>query len=304
MKIHNSIITTNKQTSSPYQPTAKGGYNHDWHVFGIDEGGAPVRDYIRKWRDEQYFRYQDIYEKEGRMSEYELQRTISHLVQKPQVVDNEMLNQLKIPALKKVEDTIYRGAALSEEKVNRVNEAGIKRLIEIGLNGGSQNTCEKLGMDYLHSPYMNDEYYAALNPKKYVESEARSYARDVLQYKEKDIEKYVKDEMKDWQRRSRGFIDPFVRFIQMMQKGNVYLGCVNGVDDTSAILTADYLFNPKMQHSIPRRGISSDSIIDAAEGLYLNLTKDDKLKMGWTKAFDKEFLPKVEKLINKRFGIL
>lgn len=292
MKIYNSIITNQYS----YKPSLKGA-NHEWNVFGIDEGGQAKRDYIRQWRDKYYIPYQSIYEKEGRKSEFELKQLISDLVRKPVIVDNKQLMQLHLQNLNIVDKSSYRGAMLDDcelSKVKSLHEAGIRRIISIGIKHPDlQNECEKFGIDYMSIKFNNNEYaFKRIDDAK---CEAKHFARDIVGMDEKNTNMYVEASIKSWKTNSRRFIDNFTKYIQNMQKGNVYMGCEFGTYNTDTAIMFDYLFNPKMQHSNGQHAYN-EIFIDCAENLFHNLTDSDKLKMDWTKDFEQTFFKRLRML--------
>ena len=103
---------------------------------------------------------------------------------------------------------------------------------------------------------------------------------------------YLKDCEKNFDIRSREFVDKFVSFIQTVQKGNLYMGCEYGTYRTDYITLLDMLFNP--QRDDEQECI--DDIYFYAIELYDKLTPEDKAKMGWSEEFDKNFMPKIKEI--------
>ena len=145
--------------TSQYKPQFKA--NNDFHIFGFDdETSQAKREYIREWHDKQYMPYQSIYEKEGRKSEFELKLMINDLVQKPLKINNEKIFELDLQNLRKLQNSIYRGAMVAPdelENVGKLHEAGIRTIIPIG-SGYSElkDECEKFGIEYKPINFQND----------------------------------------------------------------------------------------------------------------------------------------------------
>ena len=291
MKVYNSVITNQYQ----YKPSFRSN-NNEWHVFGIDEGGQATRDYIRQWREEHYIPYQSIYEKGHKLSDFELKQVISDLVRKPVKVNNELIDELHLQNLDFVDNTSYRGAMIKSdklEKVEKLYEAGIRRIIPIGRgNTALEDVCKKIGMDY-QAIMFDSKFNDAFKTIDEVKSSAKEYARDILGLDEKGVANRVNSRISTWEENTRAFIGEFTSYIQKMKKGNVYIGCEFGRYDTDAALMFDYLFNPNKRYS---RSFPVEDYLKCAENLYHNLTDSDKLKMGWTKDFEKTFFERLGNL--------
>ena len=291
MKVYNSIITNQYQHKPSFTSN-----DNEWHVFGIDEGGQAKRDYIRKWRDEHYIPYQSIYEKGHKLSEFELKQVISDLVKKPIKVNSKLIDELHLQNLDYVDNTSYRGAMIQADeldKVEKLYEAGIRRIIPVGR--GSQeleDACKKIGMEY-QAIMFDSRFNDAFKTIDEVKSSAKEYARDILCLDEKGVAERVNSRINTWKESTRDFIDEFTSYIQKMKKGNVYIGCEYGRYDTNVAQMFDYLFNPNKRYS---RTAPDEDWVHCAENLYHNLNDSDKLKMGWTKNFEKTFFERLGKL--------
>jgi hypothetical protein len=292
MKVH-SI------TQYQYRPSFK--QNDDEHVLGYDDEISKARRaYIRKWQEEHYAPYQSIYEKEGRKSEYEMNRMLSDLLRESDDVDDEKMKQIRIPNLNFLDETSYRGAMIESydlHKVKMLQDAGILRIIYVGRGDDDlKNECEKLGMAFQAIEF--DSRDDTFNRVEDVREGARRYAQYVLGYKtEEEIAEYVDGKVWRWKENTREFIDEFTKFIKNMQRGNVFIGCDYGTYSTDTAVMFDYLFNPQMRHD---SGLNDYNVIfvDCAEDLYYNLTDSDKSKMGWPKDFDQVFFKRLNRLKN------
>ena len=79
-----------------------------------------------------------------------------------------------------------------------------------------------------------------------------------------------------------------------MQKDNVYLGCACGTYRTDLAVLLNSLFNPKANYNC-NFPINKEHL-KPIENLFNNLTPNDKLKLGWTKDYEKIFISKLNKL--------
>ena len=294
MKV-NSVIKNQYE----YKPRFRGS-NNDWQVFGIDEGGQVKRDYIRQWHYEHYMPYQSIYETEGRKSDYEVERMISDLIRKPVKVNDEMVQSLNLYNLDFVGDNSFRGAMIDAgelDKIGKLYEAGIRRIIHVsGGDNALRNECKKLGIDYFAIDF--DCMYRTPKTIDDVKRNSVRMARDILGLDEKGINEWIENDIILWQKDTRDFIEEFIKYIQKMQKGNVYIGCGYGTYNTDEAIMFDYLFNPKMRHENGLNRFNKVLLEPAEKYLYHSLTERDKLKMGWTKEFEKIFFKRLAKLRN------
>ena len=294
MKINNSILTS----QYIYNPSFKANEN-EWNVFGIDEAGLPKRDYIRQWHDEHYMPYQSIYENEGRMSEYQLNTLMSGLIRKPVPVNNEKLKKLGLVNLEQIGKRFYRGAMLfcrNFEKVSGLKDAGIRTIVDLVGGTNLEEECIKNDIKYFHlnMDCTGDAYTTESNIRRMYER----IFRDIANLDEMEIQKILNEKVEIWKARTSNHIEKFIKFINIMQHDNVYIGCELGIYRTNIALFFDYLFNPK-RHNVYEPESIRKSLIQSAKNLYYNLTDSDKIKMGWTKAFDEQFLPKLKKMKSK-----
>ncbi len=293
------ISNINNNFSSEFckhKPNFKGN-EEEWHVCGVDEGGQPMRNSIRKWQEEHYYTpYQRFYEKEkaGRMSEYELNKTINNLVSKPSKVNDSYMDNIGIHNLEEIygHDS-YRGAMIKTrelDKVKLLKKAGIKRIIDLTGNPNVKNECKKNGIDYLSIP-MSKSFMGNIPAWETKEEVIKEHEDNGYTQKE------ITDSLNAWEKETRRYIDKFTTFIQMMQEEKVFIGCEFGTQITETALIFDYLFNPKAEHSI-HPSVYTEYNVFYAGNLYRNLTDSDKAKMGWTKEFDEQFMPRYNKLMS------
>jgi len=286
---------------SQYPPNFK--QNNSWRILGYDDEPSQIkRNYIRQWHESHYMPYQSIYEKEGRKSEFELQKMLSYLVKKTTTVNNEKLNKVGLQNLKTVSENIYRGAMITSDdnhKIKKLHDAGIKTIIRIEDGYGDftrlKEECEKMGINYLCLNFDNNQ--TAFKTVDDVKKESLEFALYGIDLDENEAKEYVENETKLWKEDSRLFIDNFTKFIQFMQNGNVYIGCDYGIYNTDNALIFDYLFNPQTKQN-KTNSFNNSKLTECAENLYLNLTENDKTKMGWAKDYEEQFSKKLNNLKN------
>ena len=117
----------------------------------------------------------------------------------------------------------------------------------------------------------------------------------IREYSKKEVNEFLKGYSEIWDKNVRLGINEFIKFINTMQKDYVYIGCSNGKDRTNRMLFFNAMFNPKTPEEPEQYKGSANGCIKDTETLYNNLTKEDKLKMGWTEEFEKLFLKRVKK---------
>ena len=79
-----------------------------------------------------------------------------------------------------------------------------------------------------------------------------------------------------------------------MQKDNVYLGCACGTYRTDFAVMLNKLFSPSADYPCKMSDYLSNA--EAIKNLFKNLTETHKLKMGWSKSFEKQFLSQLSSI--------
>lgn len=120
-------------------------------------------------------------------------------------------------------------------------------------------------------------------------------------------DKYVKTEMRllpntrekesegHYDCQSEQFIAKFVKFIQMMQRGNTLIYS-DFQGDLPKILNLNKYFNPQADKdaiNMAAMHLGGYDQVLAYENLYNNLTPENKKDMGWTEKFEKDFVRKL-----------
>ena len=264
------------------------------NVFGYgDEVSAKRREGMRQRIEDRELYNVDFFLKEGRKSEFEEKKMIESLTKKPKKLSyNDVRNIGYNVEVYDWDRNIYRGACLKGNKkaLKTLKDAGVETVIDFLGYPNYEEECKKAGLNYF-GMYVDNSFWQqpAFRDKK-------CYMEDKTMYMTpREIElsaDYLKDCEKNFDIRSREFVDKFVSFIQTVQKGNLYMGCEYGTYRTDYITLLDMLFNP--QRDDEQECI--DDIYFYAIELYDKLTPEDKAKMGWSEEFDKNFMPKIKEI--------
>ena len=263
-----------------------------------DEISSAKRKLIRK-----DFDYLDI-EPSERMEEYDLSRLLNSLFNKqadntgtaipycPFICNLPLYNVKKIPY-----SDSYRGSMPNknhDKVVKQLKQAGIKRIIDLAGYYNLKQACEKEGIEYFNFNFPFDFDNSTLQRKCNVKNEIISKLR--LDYTdEEEILQKTNSRLCLWMLDKFQYIEQFVKFIQMMQKDNVYIGCECGTYKTDNALKLNEVFNPKV--NVPLN-FDDDKDFIKFRNLYYNLSDKDKKQMGWDKEFDEHFLSRLKKAEN------
>ena len=271
--------------------------NEDWNVLGFDEGGQDKRDYIRKWHEENYLPYQSIYEKEGRMSEYQLKNLLAQFVRKPTALNNEKLAKISLYNLETLGNTnSARGAMVKGyelEKLSMLKDAGIRRIVSLMQCSELEKACKNLGLEYLYFD-MNSNA-PCMEDKQAIEQKSRLFWENIANIKDnEELERRVNYDIGSWRQKAEESIEKLIEFLQFMQKGNVYIGCACGTYRTDFAVMLNKLFSPLADYTCEMTDCLSN--VGAIKNLFKNLTEAHKLKMGWSKSFEKQFLSRLSSI--------
>lgn len=264
------------------------------NVFGYgDDVSAKRREGMRQRIEDRELYNVDLFLKEGRKSEFDLNKMIKSITKKPKKLSPDDIRGMAFNVeIYDYDRNIYRGSSLkgNHKALKKLKQAGVETVIDFSLYPGYEEDCKKAGLNYkgfyvgggfFDQPAFCDKTSYLEEKKMYMTPREIELSADYLKSCE---ERYDKEQ--------RDFINKFVDYIQTVQKGNYYVGCEFGQNRTDNILTLEMLFNP--QRDDEREYI--DNIHLYAIGLYENLTQEDKAKMGWTEEFDKNFIPKINEI--------
>lgn len=270
--------------------------NDNDNILGFDDSiSQGSRDAIRKWREEYYTPYQSLYEKEVRLTDYQLGLLLKSMMNKPKIVDYKTMMSIPIYNVKPVDSKgkCFRGATLvnHSECLPVLKNSGIERVIDLVGYTKYEHDVKNSGMEYYCPKFgrcltgvWSETAFSSL--EQYIKDEVRYYRPTSKEEKKKYIEALVKD----YEKESRESVKDFVELIQVLQKDYYYIGCQYGTDRTSAFLLLNEVFNPKAQVAYPNLKLSdyiASYQLEFMLELYKKLTPEDKHLMGWTEEFDK-----------------
>lgn len=133
------------------------------------------------------------------------------------------VEQLGIPNLRRVSDTVFSGPTLEGKTLSllKLKDAGISTIVDFRGDATAKlaQECQKLGMEYMQFPL---DHTLSVGKKS---SLPRKVATD--------------------------FVIKMKKFFEIMNKGNAYVGCNYGIDRTNVGLAYNYFLNPKAEASCP-----------------------------------------------------
>ncbi len=294
-------MSINKHTMKIYpisnlkKNTFKSNEYKDDGVLGYDDSlSKQSREAIRNWREIYYTPYQSIYEKEGRLSEYQMKQLLASLMKKPKVVDYQKVSGIDAYNVRPIDkdSTCYRGATLlgKTRALKALKDAGIERVIDLVGYSGYEKDVKAAGLEYYSPKFASNDF--CVWGEDVFETTKNILSRETRYYTQLDFvrnKKYLEQKIKAFEKQTRASVERFVEYIQTMQKGYYYIGCEFGTYKTDDFLLLNCIFNPKAESSsIPR---VDPFKLDLVKDLYDKLTPKDKQRMGWTKEFD-ENVPK------------
>ena len=271
--------------------------------FGYDDSfSVEQRKRMRENIYKKNFESEDVFVKNPRLEEYELNKLIESLAkkgntqkEKDKKIDSEKLEEL-VYNVRPIKGTSnYTGATYcitGDDRSKKLKEAGVNKIIFLRHNSYDKKALASAGIK-TSSYFVDSEIWdeLAFQSKRDTLVKAKSFFRhyDTMPYKEDEI-------LDKWNKEKRPFIDEFTNFIKDMQGDNILVGCSFGVERITDFLLLNYFFNPKASY-IKRLSRIQDKneLGQKIKNLYENLTPEDKKKMGWDNNFDENFIPRLEK---------
>lgn len=287
--------------------TAKNRTNDTENIVGYDDEVSQLRrNYIREHYNSYTMPYQSIYESEGRMSEYQLNNLLKTLTKRTNYTSNQKMQNIPLTGVEAINENSYRGCSPMADlkSVKLLKDAGIKQIVDIEGFEELAKECEKQGLKYTNFLIEEEvDFYDRdmFKTKESIIAERTQFFRDIIGASPEKVEQGVNSGLKSWEKSKHNMIGYFTDFINTMQEGNVYIGCKCGTIRTDIALMLNQLFNPK-QVNHKNYMEYSQKFLDNAKILYENLTDNDKVKMGWDKAFDEQFIKNIKKLSLKLKG--
>lgn len=216
----------------------------------------------------------------------------SPVVQKNKVNSNLMyeLNAYNVKPISGINS--WRGSVsdLKNSDLDILRKAGIKIIVPLASVNFTEETCNKYGLNYfdfcVDSAIFTNVAFVSEDEIR----ENEFYKAEMLGRKP-DIESAVTR----WKEDKNFFIDEFVKFIQVMQQDNVYIGCLFGTNTTNNALMLNHFFNPKAQDTKPCIDNFNRYYVGELLILAQNLTPKHKKAMGWTKEFEEKTIAELKK---------
>lgn len=320
MQINNLKLITPKFTS-----------NNIDNSYGFDDSiSQERRQYLREHILENSMPYYDIFENSGRLEKYELKKLISALcgqrlnqdsldnIFKPKIqviktpatnvpmppdgeINYELIESIPSYNLELVSKKmkVYRGESLVGKSyaLKTLKEAGIERVVDLIGYEYLKDDCARLGLDYFKYPmtpytFMQNAMFNTKDEKKQLFfTHCRRFG-----YQGKEANAYVQKMILNWEENKNSEIDNFVKFIQTMQKGKLYIGCEYGTYTTDNALMLNAFFNPLYVRT--KKYITSYNHIYTSklEKLYQNLKPEHKELMGWTEEFEHKLVENLKRI--------
>ena len=162
--------------------------------------------------------------------------------------------------IQQIEGTnIYRGQTLVDrpEDLFKLRHKGIQTVIDlVGYGESYENAVKQAGMEY-YAYNIYDNWWCTVD------------------FKPEHINKLVD-------------------FLSQMQKGNIYIGCQHGANDTDIAFILNDFFNPLLEGKAKTKIPANDSDFPyKLNMIYDMLSKVQKEKLGWTKEFEQRLLKKL-----------
>lgn len=301
----NTYLSLEKRNVVSFQGSNRQDEPNSPQVLGYDDAVSKARrNYIREHYNSFTMPYYSIYEKEGRLEPYELNKLISSLrgeklnqdslenvitkvrpkmeagtVEIPkEKVNFELMKNTPLYNVDRIWSRItpnsYRGQSPFENpaSLKLLKDAGIKMVVDLCGYTGFEDVVRKSGLDYF-SFIVKEDFFM----------------KDIFSTRTDSCAKL----------NNENFLNDFVKFIQTMQKDYVYIGCEYGKYKTDNALMVNKFFNPAFEDGKSYITNCNNIYLDKLENLYNNLKPEHKTLMGWTKEFDSNFLPKLYKAIKQ-----
>lgn len=291
------------------------------HKFGFDDSiSHGKRAFLRADILEKTLPYYDILENNGRLEKYELRKLISSLcgqklnqdslqdifkqlyytnkdIKTPSEkkenipVDFDMIETLPLYNLDIVSEkmNVFRGESLNDNiyALKILKQAGLERVVDLIGYDTLKDDCSIVGLEYYSYPMTPYSF----NQKAMFKTEEENKKNCLFVckrygYTGKVAKDYVRKVLEEFEKNKTAELNEFVKFIQNMQKGKLYIGCEYGTQTTDNALMLNAFFNPMYVRT--KKYVTSYNIIytKKLEKLYKNLTQEHKERMGWSKEFE------------------
>lgn len=300
--------------------------------FGDDDLISQARrNWLRENIVDNSMPYYEIIGQEKRLEEYELKKLVASLcgqklnqdslntvfqklkprnsevskrvsVPKESLLNDEAIENLSLMNIALVSKKlgVYRGQTLNGNfyALNVLKQAGIERIVDLAGYEELEETCKKMGLEYLY--YSTPPYYFIQGQMFKTEEICKNNAiRQSLlfNYTKEETETFVNRSVERWHKFLEEEINDFIKFIQTMQKGNLYIGCEFGTYTTENALMLNAHFNPLFLRGQKFISTYNRVLTPKLINLYKNLTIEHKQLLGWTKEYDQLVLKRLQSYV-------
>ncbi len=192
------------------------------------------------------------------------------------------IDDVFIPNLRKIGCNSYRGATLAKKPhlVELLSKSDITTVIDLVGYRTFEDACAKNNIEYFaypvdasfwaHPIFKNDE--SLIHEFK----ENNSLESDCIEQQELDNYK----EKINIERRE--FMDKFIKLTEVMQNGHFYISCEHGEYRTPNVLALNTYFNARWNGNFIKP--TNKFLYDSMKNMYLNLTPNEKLRLGFNEA--------------------
>ena len=317
------------QSVSFYNPKFK---SAKFRSFGDDDVISQARrNYIREHFNETALPYynNDLYN--GRLEEYELNKLIASLCGQKINQDScisicesikhvkPILNNAKLQTSKNSIDEarleklnlfnfatvseklgVYRGQSIQGNKnfLQQFKDAGIERIVDLAGYVELEENCSDFDIEYFYYP--TTPYFFTKTTLFKTEEDIKSRyitQEEMLGNNGNQTSAFIEKMLECWRNTLKTDIDDFVKFIQMMQKGKLYIGCQFGSYTTDNALMLNANFNPLYLRGQKYITLYNKRFTNRFINLYNNLTDEHKQLIGWTKEIDAFILKRLKTYI-------
>ena len=196
------------------------------------------------------------------------------------------IEDVYIPNLQKLDSSCYRGASLSKnlQYIPLLVKSKVYNVIDLVGYYDLESKCKEYKIDYLRYPVSMD-YWA--NPIFRTDAELLDEKEEKLRklgLTKAEYDAEIRRHKRDVDYERKLFMKNFLTLIDTINKNNFYIGCEYGEYRTPNILALNTYFNP---HWTGKRTYpTSEFVYTKMKNMYLNLSQEDKIRLGFTKGFE------------------
>ena len=182
---------------------------------------------------------------------------------------------------------VYSGSQSHEpENYNIMRKAGIKTVVDLLGSPIFEKNIKQADLKYFAFPTGQGDFFKKHPVFKNKQAYIQRIQHDYGQFKnQENLENFLQIQSVFYDKQVREFIDMLIEYIDIVNNGEVYIGCAYATRNTNDALVLNNLFNPKTQLL---GGIPAEYKKPYFIALYDNLTIEDKEKLGITPKFEAE----------------